>query len=591
MTSIVGSQQQKVGQMSSKKPRIVMVVDAPDWAFAISAKDMVKYMPWYDFKILKYSDGLKDPAHYLGADLVYLFGYYMIDWIPQDLGINICAGVRARYDLADEGNIDKLLQIKNIHVVSEELSDFCKVIHRNVVYVSHGVDTNFFKQMKKNNDRLTLGWAGNRGNAEKNIGVLESVVGSRNDVSLITAEYGANTLDREQMRDFYNKIDVYVLPSSSEGNSATLLEAMASGLPIIATAVGTWPEIFKKTKGGVMIDSVGELHKAIDEIKTMDLTATGKRNRDLAVKEWSWEIKAKEFKVFFDNALKDKTVDTFSHKWKVMPKGYGDSLTERQFFQEWAVKKYGFMNIEELHKFYAKKRNILEVGIGSGFNLKYISEHTDANITGSDISDVVCDTAKEMFYENDKVSIIRSDLNDIKGKFDLIIADGVLHHTKSTKESLMNLYDNNLEVGGHIYAYIYRKMGPLRELSNDWIREHISGMSETEKVDYCKKITDFGKRLSKIKDKIFVDLDILGLEPNLYTIHDIFYYGVMKCFWNDIFTYEVNNLNNYDWFAPERATRHTDEEVLEWFRKKSCVTKINKSNPNGISLLVEKIDG
>ncbi len=41
----------------------------------------------------------------------------------------------------------------------------------------------------------------------------------------------------------------------------------------------------------------------------------------------------------------------------------------------------------------------------------------------------------------------------------------------------------------------------------------------------------------------------------------------MKCFWNSSFTYEENVLINYDWYHPQLASRHTVEEVEEWFAK------------------------
>jgi sugar transferase (PEP-CTERM/EpsH1 system associated) len=43
--------------------------------------------------------------------------------------------------------------------------------------------------------------------------------------------------------EFLNAMDVFVLPSLNEGMSNTLLEAMATGLPVVATRVGGNPEI------------------------------------------------------------------------------------------------------------------------------------------------------------------------------------------------------------------------------------------------------------------------------------------------------------------------------------------------------------
>lgn len=47
-------------------------------------------------------------------------------------------------------------------------------------------------------------------------------------------------------------MDAFVLPSISEGMSNTLLEAMATGLPVIATAVGGNPEIIEEDRSGTL---------------------------------------------------------------------------------------------------------------------------------------------------------------------------------------------------------------------------------------------------------------------------------------------------------------------------------------------------
>jgi glycosyltransferase involved in cell wall biosynthesis len=51
------------------------------------------------------------------------------------------------------------------------------------------------------------------------------------------------------MRSF----DLFVLPSLAEGISNTILEAMASGLPMLATAVGGNPELIEPGVTGTLV--------------------------------------------------------------------------------------------------------------------------------------------------------------------------------------------------------------------------------------------------------------------------------------------------------------------------------------------------
>ena len=52
---------------------------------------------------------------------------------------------------------------------------------------------------------------------------------------------------------FYSAADVFVLPSHSEGSPNVLLEAMAAGIPIVATAVGGVPEMVEHDQSALLV--------------------------------------------------------------------------------------------------------------------------------------------------------------------------------------------------------------------------------------------------------------------------------------------------------------------------------------------------
>ncbi|MDD4869225.1 MAG: glycosyltransferase [Kiritimatiellae bacterium] len=75
---------------------------------------------------------------------------------------------------------------------------------------------------------------------------------------------------QKSVREYLRLMDVFVLPSRSEGISIALLEACACGLPVVVTDVGGNTEVIEDDKTGVVVasDDINALGAAISRLYT-----------------------------------------------------------------------------------------------------------------------------------------------------------------------------------------------------------------------------------------------------------------------------------------------------------------------------------
>lgn len=121
---------------------------------------------------------------------------------------------------------------------------------------------------------------------------------------------------RTDMPHLYSAMDVFILPSLTEGVPLTILEAMAAGVPVIATRVGGIPQMIEEGETGLLVPPQNEraLQEKIESlIRDSALRSQLSRQALEMVKEkYSVEIMGKEYRKVYDAVLSKKGVDVLT---------------------------------------------------------------------------------------------------------------------------------------------------------------------------------------------------------------------------------------------------------------------------------------
>jgi glycosyltransferase involved in cell wall biosynthesis len=118
--------------------------------------------------------------------------------------------------------------------------------------------------------------------------------------------------ERNDVDNVLKALDIFVLPSRSEGISNTILEAMATGLPVIATAVGGNPELVQDGHTGCLISPdncealVDALNFYIAQRPDM-ITLHGLNGRERAVRDFSLDRMVKEYETLYTAFIKKRS--------------------------------------------------------------------------------------------------------------------------------------------------------------------------------------------------------------------------------------------------------------------------------------------
>jgi glycosyltransferase involved in cell wall biosynthesis len=128
---------------------------------------------------------------------------------------------------------------------------------------------------------------------EKGVGSQVTFLGSRDDIERVLAA-----------------LEIFVLPSLTEGMPMALLEAMAAGLPVVATPVGEVPNIITDGVNGLLVPPADEDRLAGALIRLLGDPGYGRRlgedARTMVLRNYSARSMALRYRAVYQEALKKK---------------------------------------------------------------------------------------------------------------------------------------------------------------------------------------------------------------------------------------------------------------------------------------------
>lgn len=238
-------------------PKICLLCDRRDWAHDHNARE-IKHFLSYDFDIdIKYvvDSPILNPNDY---DLLHVFFWgeeaYKKFKFPRYKIIKQVSSHRWQDNplygpLSTEQFVNKYLSdSKFVTCPSKILYDLLKEHVNNLFLIKKGYSSLKFYYKNARSGDLNICWAGNIKDPVK--GVNEILIPSTHNRFNLNL---ASDLKHNELLDFYNSNDVFVVCSRNEADPLPLIEAMACGCFPVANYVGIAPELIQHKKNGFLV--------------------------------------------------------------------------------------------------------------------------------------------------------------------------------------------------------------------------------------------------------------------------------------------------------------------------------------------------
>ena len=176
----------------------------------------------------------------------------------------------------------------------------------------NGVDLDLFAPAPIRPQEFSACWVGNsKACTDKGLDIIQQACErERVPLRFLDAKgaeqpkHSAQTWLRDEL---YHKSTVYLCASQKEGTPNPALEALACGLPVIATRVGNMPELVIDGYNGFLVDrNVDAFAHALRKLRELDPAALSRNARQSVASGWSWKSQTKNYEFMFTDLLRTK---------------------------------------------------------------------------------------------------------------------------------------------------------------------------------------------------------------------------------------------------------------------------------------------
>ena len=301
-----------------KKTKILLIPDRLNWAYHSIAKSLIKFNndPSIEMDIEQVKGNReKLKSIHKEYDKFLVMGHQTYDSISFLPKSKTLVGIHSHHQFdhrrttpeldIDPPNhlINDLAGFRGVNFVSKRLYDLFRrngLDDSKAYLTENGVESSVFAPGDAcKREGLVVGYSGSKSHDWRK-GVTEFIMpaakkaGVKAEIAMLST---GNYVPLEEMPSFYDKIDVYICASASEGFSLSVLEAASCGKAVISTGVGGCVDLIKDEVNGYLVDrSVEAIAKKIEMLKDNDLyLSISSEMRKTIVEEYDWSVKVKEW--------------------------------------------------------------------------------------------------------------------------------------------------------------------------------------------------------------------------------------------------------------------------------------------------------